>query len=129
MTLLDNIVPQIAEAGFDVYMRKPLDSYAYFTDGQRIGYVQEDRLQPPTLSTVHIPNRTSGTGFGLGSPKTFDRASLEDAFITAPQWADGASRKSVKKWPNLEAFLKGNDWGGGLKLVASGGDKPLTKQG
>ena len=106
-----------AKAGFDVYMRKPSDTYAYFTNGKNIGYAQLDRFHGISLSTVHIPNQTSGTGFSLGEPESLERAYLETAFQIAPDWAGGSSRQSVRKWPTLYAFLDANKWGGGLSKI------------
>ena len=113
-------IQAIADAGFDVYQRQSPDTYAYFTDGQNLGYIQYGPLEGLTLSSVHVANRTSGTGYGFGELKALDKKALSRAFELAPSWADDKSRASVRKYTNLAAFLKDNAWGGGLKLVAEG---------
>jgi hypothetical protein len=94
-------------AGFDLYMSEDprWASYGFFTDGTRIGYIQEGGFEGVTLSTVHVPNRQTGTGFGMGSSEGCDRAALETAFCNAPGWASNTDRASVTKYANFEAFL------------------------
>ncbi|TXH82287.1 MAG: hypothetical protein E6Q77_06565 [Rhizobium sp.] len=107
--LSDETLDAIAAAGFDVYQNpdKRWQTYALFTDGTRIGYIQNDcgRLH---LSTVHIPCRECGTGFSLrDDPFALTREGLERAFVTAPNWASGFDRAAVRKWPNLETYMRG----------------------
>lgn len=99
----------IQAAGFDVYQAAEprWQSYAYFTDGIRIGYIQTGDFGGLRLSTVHIPNRTTGTGFALDDCTSLERAELEKAFIFAPSWAYNTDRESVRKWADIAAFLKG----------------------
>ena len=100
----------IAAAGYSVYQNADphWQTYAYFTDGQNIGYIQED-LGGLRMVTVHIPNRNSGTGFGLSErsdpPVELTREGLARAFMSAPMWASTVDRESVRKWPSLAAFL------------------------
>ena len=58
------IIKALADAGFSVYMRKGSGlnaTYAYFTDGVNIGYVQETRfIGDVDISTVNVPDRTNG---------------------------------------------------------------------
>jgi hypothetical protein len=113
-----DVFTAVAAAGFDVYAPAAgALSFLFFTDGTRIGYLQHDDGGSYSLSTVHIPNRTSGTGFrvteGSEGPLAFTRESLERAFIHAPNWAFSRDRESVRKWPDMAAFIKGH----GLKLV------------
>lgn len=118
------IVATIAAIGFDVYQTSDpyWRTYLYFTDGQRIGYLQRGDFGGLTLSTVHVPNKTTGTGFCVTDdrdpPLTLTLAELERAFALAPNWASGRQhRETVRKWPNMAAFLKSNR---GLELVAKG---------
>jgi hypothetical protein len=109
--MIDNISPEtvaaIAALGFDVYApEKGLTSYLYFTDGTNIGYLQNDRFRGPTLSTVHVSNRTTGTGFSLDQPARLDRDELEKAFVIAPSWASGSELASVVKYADIAAFVK-----------------------
>lgn len=115
------VLDAIATAGFSVY--QSIDphwrTYAFFTDGQHIGYVQNDRLCGLSLGTVHRPCRQCGTGFGLGAPETMTREGLARAFALAPEWAGTEDRKAVRKWPDLAAFLAGHN--GRLELVREAG--------
>ena len=82
------VIDAITAAGFDVYMRDQKDTYLLFTDGKNIGYLQADRLAGFTISTVHKPNTTTGTGFQIERHATeFTAEMLARAFITTPHWA------------------------------------------
>ena len=119
------IIKALTDAGFSVYMRKGsgLDAtYAYFTDGVNIGYVQETRFTGDVdISTVNVPDRTNGAGYGVLQEvplEKLDAATLKRAF-SAPDWA--VTKKGdqlAKKWPDMAAFIEHNSWGGGLHLVA-----------
>lgn len=105
------VLDAIAQLGFDVYQAVPAyqgmrRSYLFFTDGQHIGYLQTGEAGGLELSTVHIPNRTTGTGFKMGEAKELTREVLETAFLNAPGWAYGRDRASVCKWPSVEAWLQ-----------------------
>ena len=105
------MIEQVKRAGFKVYMRKPTDTYLYFTDGSRIGYLQTER-GVYSLSSVHVPNSEAGTGFGIDDCMgTIDRASLERAFVIAPHWHRG---ETPAKWKNWEAFQNANQWNKGF---------------
>lgn len=111
----DNLSPEILDAiaavGFDVYQSSDprWQSYAFFVEGDGIGYIENDRSYGLTLSTVHIPNRVSGTGFSLRDTigkVEITRQCLALAFMHAPGWASDAMRRSVAKWPSVESFLR-----------------------
>lgn len=118
------IVEAVAASGFDVYMRAARDTYLYFTDGAKIGYLEFSRGYI-RRATVHVPNCITGTGYGLDdgftSPPAIDRAWLSHAFINSPCWASARDRDSVRKYRDFEVFAASNAWGGGLKLVAPAG--------
>ena len=115
-------IDQITAAGFDVYMRDPSDTYCYFTDGTRIGYLQLGRLEGLSLTTVHKPNTQTGTGFGvIQGLGHLDRKTLELAFVTYPNWPlYPEHRASVHKYKDMAAFLKADHWNSTYKLVAKG---------
>lgn len=99
----------IAALGFDVYQSSDprWRSYAFFVEGDGIGYIENSAGL--TLSTVHIPNRTTGTGYGLRDTLgafELTRQYLSLAFMHSPAWASAEMRKSVAKWPSVDAFLK-----------------------
>lgn len=106
---MNNIVPQyvidtVAAMGFDVYQSEKPEwrTYLYFTDGKRIGYLQNDRLTGITLTTVNKPCRECGTGFRVVEFSDLSRAALEQAFVIAPWWG---SARGVVKYKNIEEFL------------------------
>ena len=116
------IIQAITDAGFDVYMRDLKDTYCDFTDGQNIGYLQEGRFGGVDLSTVHIPNRASGTGYSVEQDVDIARIDAEMLSRTfeAPDWARNRDAAVTRKWPSLEAFLTADSWQMKLKLIAKG---------
>lgn len=103
----DASLDAIAAAGFSVYQSPDAHwrTYAFFTDGTRIGYIQQAAFGGLEISTVHQPCRECGTGFGMGSLPDFTRESLSVAFAYAPDWAGQRDRDAVRKWPNMAALL------------------------
>lgn len=128
---MQSVIDAVAAAGFDVYMRDPRDTYLLFTDGKNIGYLQDDRLAGYCISTVHMPNTTTGTGFQIERHVSgFTPEMLRRAFATAPSWA--AQREfrfpfygdvqygSVRKYRDMEHYLCSDSWHAGYRLVAKG---------
>lgn len=100
------MIPQYAidtmkAAGYRVFM--PTDpawkTYAFFEKDNRVGYVECDRFHGFKLSTVHVPNRTSGTGYRLTTEpvgKLTPELLHQAATTSVPAWAsrtDPAPRK------------------------------------
>ena len=88
--------------GWAVYVRSSNPTYCYVTDGTNICYVQwSDNRE--MVSSVHMPNKTTGTGYGL-----FDRITPENvrqAMLTlSPNWASGRDRQSVRKYKDWDEF-------------------------
>lgn len=104
----------IKSLGFSVYMRDLKDSYCYYTDGVSIGYAQWSRLAV-SVSSVHKPNRTSGTGFRVEDDITAQglRAALT---LHTPHWAVH-DQSSVKKYKNWDEFQNANTWNSGFFQV------------
>jgi len=108
----------IQKAGFRVYMRSPKDSWLYFVDdADRIGYAQETRSGFVSISTVHVPNRITGTGFRLDDIPSISADNLAKAFVIAPRWATGSDRASVKKWASWEAFKASSRFNADYKMI------------
>ncbi len=112
---------QMQNDGIDVYAVKYGDhevstyTYAYFTDGKNIGYIQvSDYFKLPEYATVHQPNRQTGDGFKLDDTKNY-----RDAFVVAPGWASHEDRMSVKKYDDFASFVisKANRGGGRFILI------------
>ena len=112
------VIDAIAAAGFDVYMSGPTDTWLIFTDGKNLGYMQDGRLEGLTLSTVHKPNTTTGTGFGMGAVPEITREALARAFVIAPDWA-GRVVSSVRKYRDIEDFRSCDSFNAAYKLVAT----------
>lgn len=59
-----NFAQELVKAGLKVYVKEDNFTWGYFTDGRGIGYFQAGSLvEGVGLSTVHIPNSSTGTGF------------------------------------------------------------------
>jgi hypothetical protein len=115
------IIDAAAAAGFDVYMRDLRDTWLIFTDPDtgRIGYLQAPRGDGYSLSTVHMPNTTTGTGFQVDRYlSSFDRKSLQRAFLT-PDWASGRDRDSVRKYRDIEHYRAANPFNAEYKLASA----------
>lgn len=117
------VITKIRSLGFQVYMRKPGDSYLLFTDGTRIGYLQEDRGGGLSLTTVHRANQRTGTGFQAAAgvaPEALDRPTLERAFAHGPSFPmTSDDLATIKKWRDMDAFVKADSWNAGYSLVQS----------
>lgn len=107
----DETLDAIANLGFAVYQPTTgQKTYLYYTDGTRIGYLQKGDFGGLSISTVHIPNRTTGTGFqatdAADPALVLTRSELERGFMHAPSWASSDDRKATHKWADMAAFLK-----------------------
>lgn len=93
---IHRLIEEIKAAGLDVYGPERLTSYVYFTDDVRIGYAQVDHMAGAGFSTVHKPNRQTGTGFSAES--------IEEALSFAPGWATSSDRLRVNKFKDFSEF-------------------------
>lgn len=120
-TMDAHVIAKVQSFGFQVYMRDlDKDSWLYFTDGTHIGYLEVSRLGGYHLATVHIPNKSSGTGYSI--ERDSDELTKEDllrCFIHAPHWARSADRDPVVKWRNMEQFLNADSFNKGYRLIPS----------
>ena len=113
-----NTIDAIHKAGFRVYMRTPSDSWLYFVDdADRIGYAQETRSGFVSISTVHVPNKYTGTGFILDDIPSLSADNLAKAFVIAPRWVTGGQAASVNKWANWEAFKASSPFNADYKMI------------
>ena len=111
-------IDAIHEAGFRVFMQTPYDSWLYFVDdADRIGYAQETRSGFVSISTVHVPNSETGTGFVLDDIPSLSANNLAKAFVIAPGWVTGGQAASVKKWANWEAFKASSPFNADYKMI------------
>jgi len=112
-----NILKALDVAGFKAFKRKPSDTWVIFTDGINIGYAQESYYGFVTLSTVHVPNSNTGTGFAIEDVSDLSKANLEKAFMHSPQWAKPSDRASVKKWRSINEYINSSDFNKAYKEV------------
>ena len=121
-TLKDEVLSMIQEAGFTAYMRKPEDTWCYYTDGTQIASAEWGRHAQTThgvsvrLHTVHKPNKTTGTGFSLDGGEITPE-DLVIGFEYAPAWATPSQRASVKKYKDWAEFASASDWNSEYKPV------------
>jgi hypothetical protein len=91
----------LKEQGFKVFIpaNPSMFNYAFIVDSaENIGYLQYSNMVGFEFSTVHKPNKQTGTGFSVDS--------IEQVFIHAPYWAKTYDRESVVKYKSLSEFLK-----------------------
>lgn len=112
---LDKLAQELKANGLRIFYSedKYWRTYFYFTDGTNIGYVQDGYFgHGVRFTTVHKPCKECGTGFGLQNwNEAIDEPTIKDAnkaFITAPSWAKKAYIKAVKKYNDIDDFLKAN---------------------
>jgi hypothetical protein len=115
--LTARLLLQIINEGYDVYMSndKQWQSYCYYTDGKNIAYLQCGNFGGFSISTVHKPNKNSGTGFRMPEIDSYypTNKDLKSAFCIAPNWANNTDRQSVVKYKDFKEFtekrLSGSD--------------------
>ena len=95
MTLFEEMLKNAKLAGYTVLIPEKPTSYFYFTDGQRIGYAQADRLRGPLFYTVHKPCKYAGTGYGARD--------MAEALSYRPAWA--MNDASVTKYRDAAEFI------------------------
>lgn len=100
---LTDIIKQAKAKGLRVFvpvkttLNDPI-CYCYFTDGKNVGYGQAPKGEGISFSTVHVPNRQTGTGYKVDS--------MEEALGFCPSWASNSDKASVIKFPSWESFAK-----------------------
>ena len=115
------VIRFIQEQGFDVYTRERSPSYAYFSNASGIGYIEHDHASGCSLSSVHKPNRQSGTGYQVARHVgTLTPELLREAVNThrAP-WAHGDDMPV--KFASMDAFRNSCEWNKSLTLVETEG--------
>lgn len=101
----EHYIGLIKQAGWRVFVRpgSPYSrQYCYYTDGKVIGYAQWSSGRPQ-VSSVHMPNSQTGTGFQVDdkiTPETLKEA----AQCTCPSWARAADRDCVTKYKDWDEF-------------------------
>lgn len=107
-------IEMMKSQGWKVYKRTK-GEYCYCTDGTGICYVQWSDGRP-SVSTVHYPNKQSGTGFKFADRITPE--TISEAMTTiAPGWARQGERFSVRKYKTWGEFHQSNSWNAELAEV------------
>lgn len=98
--------------GWKVYQRRSnatyKGEYCYTTDGVNIAYVQWSDGRP-SVSTVHYPNKQTGTGFHFADRITAETVSKAMSTV-APSWARLSDVSSVCKYKDWEEFHESNSF-------------------
>ena len=105
--------------GAKVYMRPGRDcaTWATYSIGDNIAYLQAGEWGGYDVSTIHVPNKNCGTGFRITEHAVYPLTEgvLRSGFIVAPNWALTRDRKAVVKYKNpADYFAKSY---GGSKYV------------
>lgn len=95
MTPTQEMIEQAKREGFTVYAPETLTNYFYISKAEKIGYCQCNRTTGPSFSTVHKPNRTTGTGYKADS--------MAEAIAHRPSWANNDA--PVNKYKSTADFL------------------------
>lgn len=112
----------IRNEGYAIYTR-PSDGffphgveYCYYTDGKRIGYAQFDPMTGYTVSTVHKPSQTHGTGYQIERHvDSLTSEVLTEALETLlPVWADHRFALP-RKYTDWNDFQNANAWNKGFQ--------------
>ena len=115
-------IDRLNAMGFDVYSKPSLSkahrtTYGYYTDGTRIAYFQVGEWGGIDISTVHVPNKNSGTGFRMYDGITPRDSDILSGFAHSPSWAMQRDRDSVKKFKDFEDYRTRSLFGDALTKV------------
>jgi hypothetical protein len=93
--MIHKLIDEAKNQGFTVYAPENLTTYFWFSESDRLGYAQIDRLRGATFSTVHKPCKHAGTGYKADT--------MAEALSHRPGWAvnDG----SVIKYSSPAEFI------------------------
>ena len=109
-------VEMMRAEGWQVYARDK-GEYCYVTDGTHIAYVQWSDGRPQ-VSTVHVPNTQTGTGFQFADEITPEIIRLAMDCV-APSWAKDRDRQSVRKYKDWNEFHNSNSFNSELREVTA----------
>lgn len=94
--------------GFQVLIPKEARDYCVFSKDNKIGYCQISFSGLLEFSTIHKPNRYTGTGYRIHSAITEPTtAHAKDAFVFAPNWANSKDVETIVKYKSLADYKDG----------------------
>ena len=111
---------KVKELGYRVFVTSDNPTYAFYTDGTNIGYIQKD-FAGLYISTVNKPPFSDNSGFIVSSDKKCDKTifTIEEltnellnlAFADFPIWLTKREQKKHKivKYKDINDFLN-NYW-------------------
>lgn len=100
---LMGFITVLKQNGFRVFA--PEDRlYCFFVLGNDIGYVECGAFGF-NFSTVHKPNRSTGTGFSVARDCSPSLDKARECFIFAPAWASRRDQTSVIKYRNWAEYI------------------------
>lgn len=114
---MNAVVEMLKASGLQVYMRKLDAEYCFATDGTGIAYVQWSRGEN-RVSTVHMPNKMTGTGFNMVEGEAITPENVRKAmYAVAPGWAKPNEIQSVRKYKSWDDFHGQDSWNAALFQV------------
>ena len=116
-SLPQEAIDQIKAAGYRVFMRDRADSYAKFGNETGVGSIEFDPMAGYTISTVHAPNRESGTGYQIERHVSAITPDMLHAAVGThvPSW----HRRDTppRKYDSIDAYLAVDKWNAGFREV------------
>ena len=103
-SLPQEAIDQIKAEGYRVFMRDRTDSYALFESAEGLGYIQFDPQAGYILTTMHWPNRESGTGYQIARHvSTITPQLLREAVLTVVPH-EHRRDKAPRKYAGIDAY-------------------------
>lgn len=98
---------ELLMAGFEIIAYEKTETWFLFAKDNKIGYVQDNRFDGFSMSTVHKPNRECGTGFrfteGWGILTVENALNCANCF--AAHWASKKDREAIVKYSNAQDYI------------------------
>lgn len=106
-------IPQYINMIYKIIPYKDRNFY-FLSDGEKILYIQPNYWNNETydICTVHVPNRTTGTGYRLVDGDRDILTKIDKSIfnkyknITNPSWASQSDIKATVPYKDMQAFLK-----------------------
>lgn len=107
--VLKEFIKKLLKNDFKVYRNAGREkvTYVFIEKNNNIGYIQDDYYGCLNFSTVHKPNRNTGTGFrinkdGICKPTIKD---AESTFVLQPSWAK-SRHADIEKYKSFDDYRK-----------------------
>ena len=106
-TISQDTIDCVKGFGFKVYQRKDSDSWIYYTFNDSIAYLEIGRFEGFNISSVHIKNVSTGSGYQVFQGVELTRVNLMQGF-SGPSWTSCRSKpfKDMDSFINSCAFNK-----------------------